>query len=354
VTTPTEKPGIFEPRPLLDMALQKAVDRRADRGLAGIADLLECLADRDAVPVGDRKRVLDRDPPRKAAGAPEPAAETTALLVAPVDQLDRRLGLDPGIVQHPDHLEGREHAVGAVEPAAGRLAVEMAADQHRRPVRIPALPPREDIAEPVDPDVQSRGLAPFDEAVARRLVDLGQREAPDPARGRRADLAHGHQAVPEPLAVDPKIAGFRHDAPPLLCRKLSGDPAPAARLVPVCRPPRPAYANRSEGESGNPRAGPGTRIAAHHLTSPRPAARPRRRRIQRQGTRSASSPTRSATSSAAPSQSHARPVHQALTHRPEDADLVHAILGLRSVPFASPAGGRIPRVAWTMKQGLAG
>ena len=58
------------------------------------------------------------------------------LLVGPVDHLERRPGRDAVVVQGAHHLERREHAERAVELAAGRLAVEVAAEHDRGPVRL--------------------------------------------------------------------------------------------------------------------------------------------------------------------------------------------------------------------------
>ena len=129
-------------------------------------------------------------------------AEAAALLVGPVHQLERRLGDDAEVVQRVHHLEPGEHAQRAVELAAGGLAVEMAAEQHRQALRIAAGAAGEHVADRIHPDGQPRRLALGAEPVAAAPVHLGQRQPPHAALRRGADLRHAHQAVPQPLAVD--------------------------------------------------------------------------------------------------------------------------------------------------------
>jgi hypothetical protein len=126
-------------------------------------------------------------------------------LVGPDHDLDRRLGLDAVVVQAAHDLERRQHAVGAVELAAGRLAVQVAAGHDRRRLRVAAGPPGEDVAHGVEGDAAAGRLGPAGEEVAAVPVEIGQRQAADPAFGGGADLRHLHQAVPQPLAVDGEI-----------------------------------------------------------------------------------------------------------------------------------------------------
>ncbi len=65
--------------------------------------------------------------------------EPAALLIRPGDDLDRPFELDAAVMQRAQHLEPRDHAIDAVEPSALRLAVHMAAGQHRRGARRRAL-----------------------------------------------------------------------------------------------------------------------------------------------------------------------------------------------------------------------
>src|SRR5206468_2615101 len=102
--------------------------------------------------------------------------------------------------------ERRQHAIGAVELAAGRLGVEMAAGHHRRQARVAAGPEREDVADLIDPDSAVGRLAPGDEEPAGLAVEVARREPAYPAFGRRADLGQLHQARPQPLAVYLQVA----------------------------------------------------------------------------------------------------------------------------------------------------
>ena len=64
--------------------------------------------------------------------------EASALLVGPRDDIDGPRGLDPGARDGFERLEAADHAIGAVELAAARLAVEVASRHHGRRVRLPA------------------------------------------------------------------------------------------------------------------------------------------------------------------------------------------------------------------------
>ena len=83
-------------------------------------------------------------------------AKRRALLVGPVGDDDRMLGLDAEIVERAHDLQPAEHAEHAVELAAGRLRVEVAADIDRQRGRIGALAPREHRAHLVDADRRAR------------------------------------------------------------------------------------------------------------------------------------------------------------------------------------------------------
>ena len=81
-------------------------------------------------------------------------------------------------------------------PAAG-LAVQMAAEQHRRPRRIASRPPGEHVADRVHPHRQPQRLAFGAEPVARPPVHIGQSQPPHAAFRGRADLGKPHQASPK-------------------------------------------------------------------------------------------------------------------------------------------------------------
>ena len=77
--------------------------------------------------------------------------ETAALLVGPVHQLEWRLGGEAEVVQRVHDLQAGKHAESAVELPPGWLAVEMAAEQHRQPVRITSGTAGEHVADRIDP-----------------------------------------------------------------------------------------------------------------------------------------------------------------------------------------------------------
>ena len=204
----------FEDRPLLDMGFEEGADLApAALHLAGIADPLQLLADGLAVDVCAGQPFFQREHAAEDAGGDHRRREARAFLVGPGRNLDRRVGLVAEVVEGADHLEAREHAVDAVELAARRLAVDMAAGHHRRERVVLASPAGEDVAHLVDADGAAGLLAPLDEEIARRLVHVGEREAADAALLRRADLRHLHEARPQAIAIHLEVP---HRAAPSL------------------------------------------------------------------------------------------------------------------------------------------
>ena len=204
----------FEDRALLDVQLEQRADRPLpDRQLARVADPPQLLADGPAGVVPAGEAVLEIEHAGEHARCDHRGRKAAAFLVGPVDHLERGPGPDAVVVQRAHHLEGGEHAERAVELAAGRLAVEVAAEHHGRLVGVRALAPREHAAHAIDADLQPGFLAPGAEQVAAAPVLIGQRLPVDPAGRRRADLGHGHQALPQPLAVHPDLG---HRMPPHL------------------------------------------------------------------------------------------------------------------------------------------
>src|SRR5262249_49066679 len=95
-----------------------------------------------------------------------------------------------------------------------RLAVEVAAEQHRQAIGIAARAAGEHVADGVNADRQPGGLAFGAEAVAPALVNVCQGEAADPAFWRGTDKGHRHQAVPQPFAVDTLVGLSGHAGSP--------------------------------------------------------------------------------------------------------------------------------------------
>src|SRR5690606_24826882 len=159
--------------------------------------------------------------------------ETAPFLIRPVDDLDGGLGLDTGIVERAYDFEARQNAEGAIETAAGRLRVQVAADQHRRERIVAAPPPRKHVAYPVDPDRQPGFLAPAGEEVAPRLILVGGCQPADAVALNATDLRHRHMSRPQPLAID--LRQFHHGSPlsakPATWHPRSDpDPGPALKL----------------------------------------------------------------------------------------------------------------------------
>src|SRR4029078_4003247 len=107
--------------------------------------------------------------------------EAAALLIGPGDDVDRAAGDDAGVVQGPHALEGGEHAIDAVEPPAGRLAVHMAAGEHRCGVRFSSRPREKEVCRFIGADREPERLRPPDQHGARRDVLIAQRLPGDAA-----------------------------------------------------------------------------------------------------------------------------------------------------------------------------
>ena len=193
---------VLENRPLLDVRLEVGADgTAADLLRAGEADLVERLADRDAVEIGPLQHHVQRKRADEHPRAHHDRGEARALLVGPHRDLDRRFGLDAVIVQAAHHLQPGEDTVVAVELAARGLRVDVAAGDDRRQGVVPAGPAREDVAHGIDLDAAARLLAPADEEVAGLAVQLGEREPAHPALVGGADPGQLHQGIPQPLRL---------------------------------------------------------------------------------------------------------------------------------------------------------
>src|SRR6516225_1230434 len=166
----------FEDRALVDMRLEIGGDwPAADRLQAGEADPLELGAELDVGQVVQPCQTLGEI---KDAGehprADHRRREARALLVGPSNDLDRSLGLVAEVVQGAHEFESGHHAIGAVELAAGRLGVEMAAGHDRRQARVAAGTARKDVADLVDRDSGSGFFAPANEKPVRSVVEVAR------------------------------------------------------------------------------------------------------------------------------------------------------------------------------------
>ncbi|MCY1513111.1 hypothetical protein D9M68_475940 [compost metagenome] len=114
------------------MELDIAGDRDAERahfGLRqGVQRCLQLLDEPGAVAtakIGPGVRDRGRG---EGHGTHGPRLEPASFFVGPGNDLDRQIRFDPGILKAFHRLEGRKGSQSAIEASAGRLAVEVAAD----------------------------------------------------------------------------------------------------------------------------------------------------------------------------------------------------------------------------------
>ena len=220
---------VFEDRALFDVELEIAVGGEGGGGGGtAVAGLVEGVAEGDTVGVVkglDGGLVEGAGPDARAHHG---LAEAGAFLVGPVDEFDGGFGFDAQLVQCAHDFQAGYDAEGAVELAAGGLAIEVAAEQDGGAGRVAAGAAGEHVAHLVGAEGEARMFAPGAEAVAAGAVDLGEGQAPDAAFGCSADFRHCHQGVPKPAAVDTLIAGECGHWRLLLMR---GESCPAAGLM---------------------------------------------------------------------------------------------------------------------------
>ena len=157
----------LEDRPLLDMRLEVGLDRApAAFRFALVADARQLRAEGVAIRVLAAVGPVQVEDTREDARGDHGRGEAGALFVGPDHRLDRCLGLDAVVVEGSDHLEPGEHAVDAVELAAGRLGVQVRAGHDRRQRRVAARAAREDIAHGIHGHGAAGGLAPAHEEIA--------------------------------------------------------------------------------------------------------------------------------------------------------------------------------------------
>jgi len=125
--------------------------------------------------------------------------ESRALFVRPRHDFERRSRAHACVFERAHHFQAGHDAVGAVELAARRLRVEVAADRHRQEIGVGPRSTREDVADGVDFDRHRCLAAPADEAVAPTAILVAQRQPTDAALRCRADARELHEGVPQPL-----------------------------------------------------------------------------------------------------------------------------------------------------------
>ena len=197
---------VLQDRALLDMELEEGVHGTGADGLLALeADALKLVAQRLAVGVETRIGEFLGEDAGEHARRDHRRSVARAFLVGPVGDLDRPLGPDVEVVERAHDFERAEHAERAVELAAGRLGVEMAAHHHRSERVVLARAPGEHVAHLVDLDRAAGRFAPGAEQLAGLLVEIGQRQALAAAFRRGADFRHLHQGIPEPRPIHAHI-----------------------------------------------------------------------------------------------------------------------------------------------------
>ncbi len=194
---------VFQHWPLLDMRLEIRAHRVAEhRTRTGIADALQFGAHRQALVVEFGEGVLHVELTGKHPGAHHAWRETRALFVGPHHHFDRRLRLQLQVIECADHFQPGHHPVAAVELAAGRLGVDMAAGHDRGQGGVTPGAACKDIPDGVDTDAAPGRLAPVHEQVAGLAVEVGERQAAHAAFDGGAELGEVHQRLPQAVAVD--------------------------------------------------------------------------------------------------------------------------------------------------------
>ncbi len=202
---------LVEDRPLFDVELEVAIDRPpADGGRTIVTDPLQLLAQDRPVVAGAVEYPVHLVDPSEGARRNHGGGEPAALLVRPIDDLDRPAGRVFEVVERPHQLKAHEHAEDAVEPPAVELRVEVAANHDRRQAVFLPGPSAEDAPDLVHRDRQAGLLAPLDEQIPHLLVGIGQGQTSQAARPPLADLRRLVDGGPEPAAVDACGVGESH------------------------------------------------------------------------------------------------------------------------------------------------
>ena len=195
---------VLEYRALFDMRFEIGIEWAGEGRIAGLADDLQAVGNAFAVGVFACQPVVERQGAGEHRRTQHGGREAGAFFVGPVRDFDRRTGLDIVFVERAYGFEGGQHAEYAIETSALGLGIQMAADHHRRAVRLPG-PAREQVADGIPRYAQAFGLRPSHEQCPAGGIFGGQRQPAAAAVGGGADLGHRHQAVPQSWAV-----GFEH------------------------------------------------------------------------------------------------------------------------------------------------
>ena len=143
--------------------------------LAAPADAVQRFAEAHALDVGDRVGLRPAVDAREHARAQHGRGKAGAFLVGPIRHHDRRVGLVAGCHQRAQGLERAENAKVAVEFAARRLGVEMAAERNRGQVSPPAGAQGEHVADLIDRHLAAQRLGRVLEPGPHLSVLRGQR-----------------------------------------------------------------------------------------------------------------------------------------------------------------------------------
>ena len=114
----------------------------------------------------------------------------------------------PARVERLDHLEARQHAVVAVESAAGAHRVDVRTAQHGGERCIEAGALADHVADGVDADVETEVLHPRHDEVTAGAVVVGERQARATTVCDGSDLREIREAPHE--AVDVDVHRFLH------------------------------------------------------------------------------------------------------------------------------------------------
>lgn len=127
----------FEHRTLFDMKFEESGQRMSAARLGSvIADRRKRLTERNSRAILLLARPAWIENSGEHARGDQRRGEARALLVGPVDNLDRRISLVTGFDERAQRLKSGEHAQHAIELAACRLRVEVAAHCDRRELGV--------------------------------------------------------------------------------------------------------------------------------------------------------------------------------------------------------------------------